>query len=152
MGAGRYGIISLRVFNLISHKWVQLVKFYIIYLMIKIKKNFFIHIAIHISGTKQREWCVSRWLVISNTRNIPISRVPRSCERNFLQLRMEACKFQDFNWVRTRDLAKPVRGHGFKPRSSLVFFIYFIYHFIIHSFLTDSLEPTNDQLSTSVAS
>ena len=30
--------------------------------------------------------------------------------------------------------------------------IYFIYHFIVDSFLTGTLEPTNDQLPTSVAS
>ena len=70
--------------------------------------------------------------------------------------------------------------HGFKPRLSPEFFrllyaivkiafvtakiiasldfisavhmIHFIYHFIIDSFLTGPLEPTNDQLPTSVAS
>ena len=38
----------------------------------------------------------------------------------------------------------------FHIRSSYV--IHFIYHFIIDSFLTGPLEPTNDQLPTSVAS
>ena len=33
----------------------------------------------------------------------------RSYERHFLQLRREAWKIQDFNWVWTRDLAIPVR-------------------------------------------
>ena len=33
----------------------------------------------------------------------------RSCERNFLQLRREAWKIQDFNGVWTRELAIPVR-------------------------------------------
>ena len=32
------------------------------------------------------------------------------------------------------------------------YMIHFIYHFIIDSFLTETLEPTNDQLPTSVAS
>ena len=40
----------------------------------------------------------------------------------FLQLSKEAWKIQDFNGVWTRDLAIPVRGHGFKPRWSPEFF------------------------------
>ena len=85
----------------------------------------------------------------------------------FLQLRREAWKIQDFNGVWTRDLAIPVRrsnqlsyeatdvgswsfvGSDF---ISAVHMIHFIYHFIIDSFLTGPLEPTNDQLPTSVAS
>ena len=35
---------------------------------------------------------------------------------------------------------------------SFSYMIHFIYHFIVDSFLTGALEPTNDQLPTSVAS
>ena len=93
----------------------------------------------------------------------------------FLQLRKEAWKIQD----RTCDLAIPVRRSNqlsyeatdvgswsfvgssvhncedhsftwFHIRSS--YMIRFINHFIVDSFLTGTLEPTNDQLPTSVAS
>ena len=94
----------------------------------------------------------------------------------FLQLRREAWKFQDFNGVWTRDLTIPVRrsnqlryeatdvgswsfvGSNGPVRNESVmkwymkWMIHFIYHFIIDSFLTGPLEPTNDQLPTSVAS
>ena len=46
------------------------------------------------------------------------------------------CKDHSFTW--------------FHIRSSYI--IHFIYHFIVDSFLTGTLEPTNDQLPTSVAS
>ena len=36
--------------------------------------------------------------------------------------------------------------------SAVQYMIYFIYNFVIHSFLSGSLETTNDQLLSSVAS
>ena len=79
----------------------------------------------------------------------------------FLQLRREAWKIQDFNGVWTRDLAIPVRrSNQLSYEATDVgswsfvgsYMIHFIYHFIIDSFLTGPLEPANDQLPTSVAS
>ena len=52
-----------------------------------------------------------------------------------------------------KNCAHNCEGHSFTwfhIRSS--YMIHFIYHFIIDSFLTGPLEPTNDQLTTSVAS
>ena len=41
-------------------------------------------------------------------------------------------------------------SRGFEPCSS--YMIHFLYHLIVDSFLTGTLEPTNDQLPTTVAS
>ena len=87
----------------------------------------------------------------------------------FLRLGKEAWKIQDFNGVWTRDLAIPVQRSNqlsyeatdvgscqdhsftwFHIRSS--YMMHFIYHFIVDSFLTGTLEPTNEQLPTSVTS
>ena len=40
----------------------------------------------------------------------------------------------------------------YDPYMNHIIIIHFIYHFIVDSFLTGTLEPTNDQLPTSVAS
>ena len=87
----------------------------------------------------------------------------------FLRLRKEAWKIKDFNGVWTRDLAIPVQRSNqlsyeatdvgrredhsftwFHIRSS--YMMHFIYHFSVDSFLTGTIEPTNDQLTTSVTS
>ena len=60
----------------------------------------------------------------------------------FLQLRREAWKIQDFNGVWTLDLAIPVRRSNQLSYEATD----------VDSFLTGPLEPTNDQLPTSVAS
>ena len=79
----------------------------------------------------------------------------------FLQLRKEAWKFQDFNGVWTRDFAIPVRrSNQLSYEATDIAFIAariissldFISYFIVDSFLTGTLEPTNDQLPTSVVS
>ena len=91
-----------------------------------------------------------------------------------LQLRREAWKIQDFNGVWTRDLAIPVRhsnqmsyeatdvgswsfvgSNGPVRNESMMkwYMKWIIYELrFIYSFLTGPLEPTNDQLPTSVAS
>ena len=99
----------------------------------------------------------------------------------FSQLRREAWKIQDFNGVWTRSFHTGIaRSRVQTPLKSWIFqaslrncencvhncedhsftwfhirsshMIHFIYHFIIGSLLTGPLEPTNDQLPTSVAS
>ena len=79
----------------------------------------------------------------------------------FKQLRIEVWKSQDFNGVWTRDLAIPVRrsnqlNYEATDVGSLIsnpqFNIWNISYVTPHPFFTGSLELTNDQLPTSVAS
>ena len=78
---------------------------------------------------------------------------PRSCKRNFCNCVEKPEKFRTSKgcepWFKS-----PLRGSYsftcFHIRRS--YMTHFIYHFIVDSFLSGTLEPTNDQLSTSVAS